>query len=123
MVKNDIEGNVCTFDSLSASIGETCIVLSATRLINEGKSIKDIISYLEKLRDNNSVFFTVDTLEYLQKGGRISVTKAAIGNILNIKPIITLEEGSVKALSQARGKKQVISNILELVKQNHGSYL
>lgn len=123
MAKNDIEGNVYTFDSLSASIGGACIILSAARLINEGKSIEEIISYLEKLRDNTSVFFTVDTLEYLQKGGRISLTKAAIGNMLNIKPIIALEEGSVKSLSQARGKKQVISKILELLKQNHGSDL
>lgn len=123
MAKNDTKGNIYTFDSLSASIGITCIILSAARLIKQGKNIEDIILYLEKIRDNTSVFFTVDTLEYLQKGGRISSTKASIGNMLNIKPIISLEEGSIKALSQARGKKQVISKILELIKNNYGNDL
>ena len=123
MAKNDTKGNIYTFDSLSASIGITCITLSAARLIKQGKNIEDIILYLEKIRDNTSVFFTVDTLEYLQKGGRISSTKASIGNMLNIKPIISLEEGSIKALSQARGKKQVISKILEFIKNNYGNDL
>lgn len=123
MAKNDIEGNVYTFDSLSASIGGGCMILSAAKLINEGKNIEEVITHLENIRDNASVLFTVDTLEYLQKGGRISLTKATIGNMLNLKPIICLEEGYVKALGQARGKKQVISKILDLIKEKHGNDL
>lgn len=123
MAKNDIEGNVYTFDTLSASLGSVCIVLTAAELANEGKSIEEIISKLEVIRDNTSLFFTVDTLEYLQKGGRISLTKATIGNMLNIKPIICLEDGLVKPLTQVRGKKQVVGKIIELIKEKHGEDL
>ncbi|MGX4600600.1 DegV family protein [Faecalimicrobium sp. JNUCC 81] len=123
MAKNDIEGNVYTFDSLSASLGLGCIVLTAAELVKEGKSIEEIISKLESLRNNTSVLFTVDTLEYLQKGGRISSAKATIGNMLNIKPVICLEDGLVKPLAQSRGKKQVISKMVELIKENHGEDL
>lgn len=123
MAKNDIEGNVYTFDTLSASLGSVCIVLAAAELANEGKSIEEIIARLEVVRDNISLFFTVDTLEYLQKGGRISLTKATIGNMLNIKPIICLEDGLVKPLTQVRGKKQVVGKIVELIKEKHGEDL
>lgn len=123
MAKNDIKGNIYTFDSLSASFGSGCIVLTAAQLAKEGKSIEEIIAKLEVLRDNISVFFTVDTLEYLQKGGRISLTKATIGNMLNIKPVICLEDGAVSLLAQARGKKQVIGKIVGLIKENHGEDL
>ncbi|MEG1312254.1 MAG: DegV family protein [Romboutsia sp.] len=123
MAKNDIEGEIYTFDSLSASIGGACIVLSAAKLVKEDKDINEILSHLEKLRNSISVFFTVDTLEYLQKGGRISLAKATIGNMLSIKPVISLEDGLVKPLAQARGKKQVIGKIVDLIKENHSQDL
>ncbi|WP_195237451.1 DegV family protein [Romboutsia sp. 1001285H_161024_C4] len=124
MAKNDIENkNIHTFDTLSLSIGSTCLVLSAAKLAKEGKSIEEIIKHLTNLKNNLSVLFTVETLEYLQKGGRMSLAKATIGNMLNIKPILRLDEGLVKHFSQARGKKQVINNIVEIIKEQQGEDL
>ena len=64
--------------------------------------------------------FCTDTLEYLQKGGRISSTKAAIGNILNIKPILYVKDGLVSQLSQVRGKRNLVSKMVELTKDECG---
>ncbi|MEG0181312.1 MAG: DegV family protein, partial [Peptostreptococcaceae bacterium] len=67
--------------------------------------------------------FTVDTLDYLQKGGRISLAKATIGNMLNIKPILSIEDGFVKPIGQVRGKKQVVNKILLSIKEYFGADL
>ena len=124
MAKNDIkQGTINTFDSLSLSIGSGYIVLAAARLSKEGKNVEEILNHLERLRNNISLLFTVETLEYLQKGGRISLAKATIGNMLNIKPILWLEDGLIKPISQARGKKQVISKIVDIIKEQHGQDL
>lgn len=123
MAKNDTEGEVYTFDSLSLSIGSGCMVISAGKLAKEGKSIEEIINHLEKIRKDNEVLFTVDTLEYLQKGGRVSLATATIGNMLSIKPILGIEEGSVASKAQVRGKKQVIGKIVELIKSKFGNDL
>lgn len=123
MAKNDIEETMYTFDSLNLSIGSACMVICAAKMAKEGKSVEEIINHLEKIKKNNTVLFTVDTLEYLQKGGRVSLAKATIGNMLNIKPILGIEDGGVKSISQGRGKKQVISKIIELIKEQHGEDL
>jgi len=111
------------FDSNSVSFGAGVLVKEAGRLLSEGKSIEEIISALEVLRDETFVIFSVDALDHLQKGGRISSTKASIGNILSIKPILEVKDGLVFHASQVRGKKNVISKILEIIEENCGSDL
>ena len=69
------------------------------------------------MRDRVHVFFAVDTLEYLKKGGRISSTKAAVGTMLNIKPIIEIKNGELNNIAQVRGKKHVIGKLIELIKE------
>lgn len=124
MAKNDIENGVIhTFDTLSLSIGSGNIILSACRLMEKGKSIDEIIKYLSNLRNSISILFTVETLDYLQRGGRVSLARATIGNMLKIKPILGLEGGFVKPLTQARGKKQVINKIVDIIKEKHGDNL
>jgi DegV family protein with EDD domain len=124
MAKNDIkQGSINTFDSLSLSIGIGCMVLIAAKLAKEGKNVEEILSNLESSRNNASLLFTVETLDYLQKGGRISLAKATIGNMLNIKPILCLEDGFIKPIFQVRGKKQAINKIVDLIKEQHGEDL
>ena len=117
MAKNDIDGEIYTFDTLNLSYGAGMQVVEAAKMAKEDKSIEDILKQLEIMRDKIDVIFSVDTLEYLQKGGRISSTKAAIGTMLNIKPILEVRDGLVTNIAQVRGKKNVISKILELVKE------
>lgn len=123
MAKNDTDGELYTFDSLSLSIGIAGFIISAGEMVKEGMQIPGIIEKLETLKSSSSVFFTVDTLEYLQKGGRISFAKATIGNMLNIKPILSIEDGGVKSSGQGRGKKQVILKIIDTIKERYGSDL
>ena len=123
MAKNDLDGNIYMIDTQNLSIGSGCLLLSAAEMLERKVDIKDILKHLENLKESVKVLFTVDTLEYLQKGGRISLAKATIGNMLNIKPILAIEEGLVKPINQVRGKKQVVSKILSLIKENFGEDL
>ena len=123
MAKNDIDETIYTFDSLNLSIGAGCIVIAAAKMAAKGEPVDAILEHLEGLKTDIAVLFTVDTLEYLQKGGRVSLAKATIGNMLNIKPILAIEDGGVKPISQGRGKKQVVSKIIDLIKQQFGNEL
>ena len=123
MAKNDIDETIYTFDSLNLSIGAGCIVIAAAKMAAKGESVDVILENLKGLKADISVLFTVDTLEYLQKGGRVSLAKATIGNMLNIKPILGIEDGGVKSISQGRGKKQVVSKIIDLIKEQFGNDL
>lgn len=123
MAKNDLEGNIYIIDTQNLSIGSGCFLLSAAEMIEKNKNIEEIVDHLEKLKNNIEVLFTVDTLDYLQKGGRISLAKATIGNMLNIKPILSIQDGLVKPVNQVRGKKQVVSKIIALIKEKFGEDL
>lgn len=123
MAKNDIDGDVYTYDSQTLTYLVGMLVVKAAQLASEGKDIDEIISEIDKLREKTLVLFSVDTLEYLQKGGRISSTKAAIGSILNIKPILDIKNGLVAPVCQVRGKKNVISKMIEIIKENCGTDL
>ena len=123
MAKNDLNGNIYTYDSQSFSYGIGILVVKAAELATKGISCEDIIEKLKILREKSYLLFSVDTLEYLQKGGRISSTKATIANILNIKPILDVKEGLVCPVAQVRGKKHVISKMIDLVKENCGDNL
>ncbi|WP_300277692.1 DegV family protein [Peptacetobacter sp.] len=116
MAKNDIDGDIRVFDSQQVCYGIGRFVVEAVKLRDEGKNIDEILNSLEEMKEKVFVMFCADTLEYLQKGGRISSTKAAIGNILNIKPILYVKDGLVSQLSQVRGKKNLISKMVELAK-------
>jgi DegV family protein with EDD domain len=123
MAKKDIDGDIYTFDTMSFSYGAGMQVVQAAKMAKEGKTIEDILNELKIMRDKMNVIFSVDTLEYLQKGGRISSTKAAIGTMLNIKPILEVKDGLVTNIAQVRGKKNVISKMIELVKERGGTSL
>lgn len=121
MAKNDTEGEIYTYDSQTLTYLVGLLVVKAAQMAQEGKEIEEILSEIDKLREKTYVLFSVDTLEYLQKGGRISSTKAAIGSILNIKPILDIKNGLVAPVCQVRGKKNVISKMVDIIKENCGT--
>ncbi len=122
MAKNDMSGDIRVFDSQQVCYGIARYVIEAIaiKLREEGKTIDEIVEALEAMKEKVFVMFCTDTLEYLQKGGRISSTKAAIGNILNIKPILYVKDGLVSQLSQVRGKRNLVSKMVELTKDECG---
>ena len=109
MAIRDIENNenIHYIDTLNFSAGSAVFVIKACFLLDEGKNGKEIIEILESLKGTQKVFLTVDDLTYLKRGGRLSSTKAIIGSILNIKPLLELKDGLVENTAQIRGKKQV----------------
>lgn len=115
LAKNDGHDNVFVFDTENLSIGSALFVIKACEMVEMGYSVKDIISTLEEYKNNVEVAFSVDTLEYLKMGGRISSTKAALGNLLSIKPILEVKDGLVSQKSQVRGKKQIYSTLAKTI--------
>jgi DegV family protein with EDD domain len=96
-------------DTKAASIGEGLLVREAVRLIECGASFEEIIEWMNKNKMCAQHWFAVDDLMYLKKGGRISGTKAAVGTMLNVKPILTVDsEGKLGAHSNVRGRKKSI---------------
>lgn len=120
LAKSDIEGDVYIFDTYGLSIGGGLLIGEAAKLSSEGHDIDYIISKLEEYKEKVQVYFSVDSLDYLQKGGRISGTKAAIGTLLNIKPILKIEDGLVKQKTQVRGSKKIISTLIEQLRSEVG---
>lgn len=115
----DAESRITVFDSKSASIGIGVLVLKAAEMAAAGSSKEQIIAELEQLRSKTKIYFLVDTLEYLQKGGRIGKASAVIGSLLNIKPILTLDEdGVVSSIDKVRGQKKAMLRIVELIGQS-----
>lgn len=126
MAINDIKDNYnCNFhhiDTLNFSAGGTLFVIKACLLLKEGKSAKEIVNELESLKGTQKVYLSADDLSYMKKGGRISATKATIGTILNIKPLIALEDGVPVLKGQCRGKKQVSVEIFKKSTENIESF-
>lgn len=106
------------FDSRALSLGAGAIVLECGDMIQAGRSFEQIIKELPKLREKIKIFYVLDTLKYLIKGGRIGRVSGSIGEILNVKPIISInKEGIYYNFTKVRGRKQSISKIFDLVKE------
>lgn len=123
LAKNDGHDNVSIFDTGNLSIGSALFVIKACEMVEMGYSVNDILSNLEKHKNEVEVVFSVDTLEYLKMGGRISSTKAALGNLLSIKPILEVKDGLVSQKSQVRGKKQIYSTLAKTIVNRFGKDL
>ena len=89
----------------------------------KGYSIDEIVHNLNLLKNTEKVLASVDTLEYLKRGGRISSTKAMVGNLLSIKPILCVENGLVSQKSQVRGKKQIYSTLVKGIAEMYNNDL
>lgn len=105
------------FDSKTLTMAEGAMVLETAQLIREGKSFKEITEILPKYRDKIDLFFTIDTLVYLQKGGRIGKVAGTVGEFLNLKPIITVaDDGTYRTAAKVRGSKQSVSKLTNIFK-------
>lgn len=90
------------------------LAVEAAKLASEGAGKEEILKAVEALDKNSANFFVVPTLKYLKKGGRINPTVAGIGDILNIKPILSVKDGLVAAIDKVRGSKKVIPKLMSL---------
>ena len=102
----DYPGKVFVVDTLQVAISSSVLVAYALELVQKGMGAAEIAEELTAVREKVHLMAVVDTLEYLQKGGRVSKTVAIAGGLLNVKPIIGLTEGEIKMLGKSRGNKQ-----------------
>lgn len=120
--RKDLE--VVVFDSVSGSLGMGAVLLQAWADIQGGMAWETLIhSRVPQLIDSTFPFFSVDTLEYLQKGGRIGKITALAGTMLNIKPLITFsKDGQLQSVAKVRGRKAVQDKLIDLVGRSLGSH-
>ena len=102
----DFEGQVFVVDTLSAAIGAGVLAEYANDLVKQGLSAEEIVAKLEVEKHNLVLLAALDTLDYLVRGGRLSKVAGIAGGLLNIKPVITLENGEIMVAGKARGTKQ-----------------
>ncbi|MGM1050328.1 MAG: DegV family protein [Bacillota bacterium] len=109
------EADITVWDSKSASYGYGLFIVHAAQLAAEGLPVEEILSSTEELRSKRCLYFLVDTLEYLQKGGRIGKASAVLGTLLNIKPILSIDdEGIIYSVEKVRGRKKATARMIEL---------
>lgn len=109
-------------DSCTASLGEMLLVMYAYELKEKGMSLIEISNLIEKAKGDIYADFTVDDLNHLQKGGRISKTTAVVGGIVKIKPVLTLDrEGKIIAAGSVRGRKKAYSLLIDRISEKNGN--
>lgn len=116
----EFPGKVFVVDSKTVAIGIGILAEYALSLVDRGLSAEETVEKLLIKRDKIQLFAYLDTLEYLKKGGRISQTAAFAGGVLNIKPIVRLEDGEVKILARARGQRQGFSFLTKFIENAGG---
>ena len=120
--RQDLE--IAVFDSISGSLGIGIMLLQAWEDIQAGMSWEELVDRrVPQLIANTFPFFSVDTLEYLQKGGRIGKVTALAGAMLNIKPIITFAaDGQLQSIAKVRGRRAVQDKIIALIRARLGDH-
>lgn len=114
----DYEGKVQVVDNQRISVTQRQSVLDAIELIKAGKNAAEIKEILEAEKLESSIYITLETLKYLKKGGRITPAAAAIGSVLNLKPVLQIQGEKLDAYSKVRGKKQAKRVMLKAMKED-----
>ena len=119
LAADELEGlEVEVYDSRQASIGIGVIALQAAEYVEAGTTFEELKEKIEGLIKSTKVFFSIDTVEYLQKGGRIGKGAAFAGMLLDIKPILSFDgEGEIYTAAKVRTHKQVEKRLLQLVEE------
>lgn len=108
-----------TVDSRSAAGGTAMVLLAAMQAAGGGFDAAGTVARAEQARDAGKIWFSLDTLEYLRRGGRIGAARALIGSALKIKPILTFEE-EVRPVEQVRTRSRAVARLIDFARQRHG---
>lgn len=118
MLSSEYEGKVFVVDNHRISVTQKRSVLDAVELSKQGKSGEEIKKILEDTRHESSIYITVDTLKYLKQGGCVTPAAAAIGTVLNIKPVLQIQGEKLDSFAKARGLKQGKSIMLDAIEKD-----
>lgn len=123
VMENYPEMTIKVIDTLSASLCEGMLLQKAAQLRAEGKGLEETAVAVEELLPHLAVQFTVENLDYLFRGGRLTKTSAVLGNMMNLKPVLYItEEGKLVALTKVRGRKKSIATMIDNMVERIGSY-
>lgn len=117
------DAKIIVIDSLCASLGEGLLVHKAVNLKEEGKSIDEVAQWVEDNKLNLCHLFTVDDLHHLHRGGRVSKASAIIGTLINVKPVLHVNnEGRLLPLNNVRGRKKALTALVDLMEGKIKNY-
>lgn len=111
--------DIRVIDTQSIAGGMANLVMIAVEMVEANKTVSEILETIESYRKKERLFFLVDTLEFLAKGGRIGNAKALVGGMLQLKPILTLKEGVTTPFENQRTHKKAMSRLIELVTREY----
>ncbi|HBD62953.1 MAG TPA: DegV family protein [Clostridiales bacterium] len=111
--------NIRIMDSKSVCLGAFTLILKAIELVEQNKDIDEIVDDLERVKDKIVAIAVLDTLKYLEKGGRLSKGQAVVGSILNIKPILEIKDGRLAVLEKIRGRNKIVKWVDEWIEKNN----
>jgi len=111
------EAKIEVIDTYAASGGFGLIVLETAKFAKAGKEVDEILDRVNLAKESIDHIFTVDDIEYLYRGGRVSRTSAVLGGMLNIKPILEVKDGKLIPLEKVRGKNKVFTRMVELMEE------
>lgn len=119
LAKNQLDSEkIHIIDSEGITLGAGMLAIKAARLAEQGMDAKAIEIEIRSSVKSMRYFYIVDTLKYLHKGGRISLSANVLGSILNIKPILTIKDGKLELIEKARGIKKALSIMFNIIKDN-----
>lgn len=123
IMENNPDSKIIVIDSLSASMGEGLVVYRAVQLKNEGKSIDEVAEYINSHLQNFCHQFTVDDLNHLYRGGRVSKAAAVFGTLASIKPMLHVSsEGKLIPIGKVRGRKKSLIALVDKMEETIGSF-
>lgn len=117
-ILEDTNADIEIIDSKTVTIAYGLVVLKAAELALNGGTKEEILKLINNMLSNCKIYFVLDTLEYLKKGGRISATKLMLGTLLDIKPVLDIKDGYLVQTDKIRGSKSVIPRLVEIIKSS-----
>lgn len=118
MLSEDYDGRVQVINNQRISVTQRHSVMDAMKLADAGKTAKEIHDILMRDKLESSIYITVDTLKYLKKGGRVTPAAAAIGTVLNLKPVLQIQGEKLDAFAKVRGWKQAKKTMIDAMRKD-----
>ena len=112
--------NVVPFDSAGGSLGIAFLCRAARQMEKNGKSVEEIVAYLEAVREKIQIILTLDNLEYARRSGRVGTLSAALASLLNVKPIAVLKDGVLNMVEKVRTRKASLDRVVAMGKESFG---
>jgi DegV family protein with EDD domain len=116
------DANIYIVDSIQATAGQGIVLLQAAYLKKEGFTIEETVKRIDEIKPTARIMFTVDTLEYLTKGGRVGKAASLAGTMLNLKPMIQLKDAELIPYSNVRGRKKSLQKVIDMTVEYFNEY-